>query len=67
MKTFVAGLVLCAASDTGIKGFLAYFSALPGGPQPIPETLNGLVAIQAEGDYVTLLWTARWRSIGIRR
>jgi predicted SnoaL-like aldol condensation-catalyzing enzyme len=41
-------------ADTGIAGFRAYFSALPGGPQPIPETLTGLVAVQAEGDYVTL-------------
>ena len=41
-------------ADTGIAGFKAYFSALPGGPQPIPDTLNGLVAVQAEGDYVTL-------------
>jgi predicted SnoaL-like aldol condensation-catalyzing enzyme len=41
-------------ADTGIAGFKAYFSALPGGPQPIPDTLNGLVAIQAEGDYVTM-------------
>lgn len=41
-------------AETGMAGFVAYFSALPGGPQPIPDTLNGLVAIQAEGDYVTL-------------
>ena len=41
-------------ADTGIVGFKAYFSALPGGPQPIPDTLNGLVSIQAEGDYVTM-------------
>jgi predicted SnoaL-like aldol condensation-catalyzing enzyme len=41
-------------ADTGIVGFKAYFSALPGGPQPIPDTLTGLVAIQAEGDYVTM-------------
>lgn len=41
-------------AETGIAGFKAYFSALPGGPQPIPETLNGLVAIQAEGEYVTM-------------
>jgi predicted SnoaL-like aldol condensation-catalyzing enzyme len=41
-------------ADTGIKGFLAYFSKLPGGPQPVQDTLPGLVAIQAEGDYVTL-------------
>jgi predicted SnoaL-like aldol condensation-catalyzing enzyme len=41
-------------AETGMAGFKAYFSALPGGPQPIPDTLDGLVAIQAEGDYVTL-------------
>jgi predicted SnoaL-like aldol condensation-catalyzing enzyme len=41
-------------ADTGMAGFKAYFSALPGGEQPIPATLPGLVAIQAEGDYVTL-------------
>jgi predicted SnoaL-like aldol condensation-catalyzing enzyme len=40
-------------ADTGIKGFKDYFEKL-GGPQPIPDTLKGLVAIQAEGDYVTL-------------
>jgi predicted SnoaL-like aldol condensation-catalyzing enzyme len=41
-------------AETGMAGFKAYFSALPGGPQPIPDTLDGLIAIQAEGDYVTL-------------
>jgi predicted SnoaL-like aldol condensation-catalyzing enzyme len=40
-------------ADTGLKGFKEYFTKL-GGPQPIPDTLPGLVAIQAEGDYVTL-------------
>jgi predicted SnoaL-like aldol condensation-catalyzing enzyme len=40
-------------ADTGIKGFKAYFERL-GGPQPIPDVVTGLVAIQAEGDYVTL-------------
>jgi predicted SnoaL-like aldol condensation-catalyzing enzyme len=40
-------------ADTGIEGFKAYFSKL-GGPQPIAETVPGLVAIQAEGDFVTL-------------
>lgn len=40
-------------AETGIKGFKAYFEKL-GGPQPIPETVAGLVSIQAEGDYVTL-------------
>jgi predicted SnoaL-like aldol condensation-catalyzing enzyme len=40
-------------ADTGIVGFKAYFSKL-GGPQPIADTVPGLVAIQAEGDYVTL-------------
>jgi len=40
-------------ADTGIAGFKAYFSRL-GGPQPIQDTVPGLVAIQAEGNYVTL-------------
>jgi len=40
-------------ADTGIKGFKEYFPK-QGGPLPIPDTVVGLVAIQAEGDYVTL-------------
>src|ERR1700761_4304452 len=40
-------------ADTGMAGFKAYFTKL-GGPKPIPDTLSDLVAIQAEGDYVTL-------------
>jgi predicted SnoaL-like aldol condensation-catalyzing enzyme len=40
-------------ADTGLAGFKAYFTKL-GGPKEIPATLDGLVAIQAEGDYVTL-------------
>ncbi len=40
-------------ADTGMKGFKEYFEKL-GGPKPIPATLPGLVAIQADGDYVTL-------------
>ncbi|MEO8096599.1 MAG: nuclear transport factor 2 family protein [Acidobacteriota bacterium] len=47
-------------ADTGIAGFKAYFSALPGGPQPIPDTLAGLVSIQAEGDYVTLAFVREY-------
>jgi predicted SnoaL-like aldol condensation-catalyzing enzyme len=40
-------------ADTGMAGFKAYFSAL-GGELPIPEKLDGLVAIQADSDYVVL-------------
>ena len=40
-------------ADTGLKGFKEYFTKL-GGPKDIPATLDGLVAIQAEGEYVTL-------------
>ena len=40
-------------ADTGIKGFKEFFVKL-GGPKAIPDTLPDLVAIQAEGDYVTL-------------
>jgi predicted SnoaL-like aldol condensation-catalyzing enzyme len=39
--------------ETGLKGFLDFFSKL-GGPRPIPDTLDGLVSIQAEGDLVTM-------------
>ena len=36
-------------------GFKAYFNAImPKELPPVPATLDGLVAIQAEGDYVTL-------------
>ena len=42
-------------AETGMAGFKAYFSAImPKQLPPIPDTLPGLVAIQAEGDYVTL-------------
>jgi predicted SnoaL-like aldol condensation-catalyzing enzyme len=40
-------------AETGLKGFLEYFTRL-GAPRPVPDELPGLVAIQAEGDYVTL-------------
>jgi predicted SnoaL-like aldol condensation-catalyzing enzyme len=40
-------------AETGLAGFKAYFTKL-GGPKQIPATVEGLVAIQAEGDYVTL-------------
>jgi len=48
-------------ADTGMKGFKAYFSAL-GGELPIPDTLPGLVAIQAEGDYVTLSFVRDYKN-----
>jgi predicted SnoaL-like aldol condensation-catalyzing enzyme len=40
-------------ADIGIAGFKAYFTKL-GGPQPVQAMVPGLVAIQAEGDFVTL-------------
>lgn len=40
-------------ADTGMKGFKEFFTRL-GPPQPVAATVPGLVAIQAEGDYVTL-------------
>ena len=46
--------------DTGMAGFKAYFSAL-GGEQPIPDRLDGLVAIQAEGDYVTFSFSREYQ------
>ena len=42
-------------AETGIAGFKTYFNAIKPNPlPPVPETLSDLVAIQAEGDYVTL-------------
>ena len=40
-------------ANTGREGFVAFFKAL-GPPLEIRDTLPDLVAIQAEGDYVTL-------------
>lgn len=51
-------------ADTGMAGFKAYFSAL-GGEQPIPETLDGLVAIVAEGDLVTLSFAREYKDPAI--
>jgi predicted SnoaL-like aldol condensation-catalyzing enzyme len=51
-------------AETGIKGFKDYFSKLPGGPQPIPETLADLVSIQAEGDMVTLSFVREYDEPG---
>lgn len=50
-------------ADTGLKGFLAYFSnpSLPKAP-PLSNTLEGLVAIQAEGDYVTLSFVREYEN-----
>jgi len=46
-------------ADTGIAGFKAYFSKL-GGPLPVKDTVDDLVAIQAEGNYVTLSFVRRY-------
>jgi predicted SnoaL-like aldol condensation-catalyzing enzyme len=52
-------------ADTGMAGFLAYFKQFGGGPQDIPEELPGLVAIQAEGDLVTLSFVREYDDPGI--
>lgn len=52
-------------ADTGREGFLAYFKQFGGGPQPVPDTLDGLVAIQAEGDLVTLSFVREYDDPGI--
>ncbi len=51
-------------ADTGMAGFKAYFSAL-GGEAPIPDRLPGLVAIQADGDYVTLSFVREYQDPNI--
>jgi len=52
-------------ADTGMEGFLAYFKQFGGGPQPVPDRLDGLVAIQAEGDLVTLSFVREYDDPGI--
>jgi predicted SnoaL-like aldol condensation-catalyzing enzyme len=48
-------------AETGIAGFKAYFNAIkPKQLPPIPEKLDDLVAVQAEGDYVTLLFVREY-------
>ncbi len=51
-------------ADTGLAGFLAYFEEFGGGPQQVPEELPGLVAIQAEGDLVTLSFVREYPEPG---
>lgn len=46
--------------DTGMKGFTEFFGKL-GPPRGIPDELPDLVAIQAEGDYVTLSFASRYQ------
>jgi predicted SnoaL-like aldol condensation-catalyzing enzyme len=48
-------------AETGLAGFKAYFNAIkPKQLPPIPATLDDLVAIQAEGDYVTLAFVKEY-------
>jgi len=41
-------------AETALQGFKAYFVAAGLKPQPIKDTLDDLVTVTAEGDYVTL-------------
>jgi predicted SnoaL-like aldol condensation-catalyzing enzyme len=52
-------------ADTGLEGFLAYFRALGVEPQPVQPTLPNLVAIQAEGEYVTLSFVREYPEPGL--
>ena len=52
-------------ADTGLQGFLAYFREFGGGPQPVQDTLANLVAVQAEGDYVTLSFVREYPEPGM--
>jgi len=47
-------------ADTGLRGFLDYFERL-GGPRDVPDELQGLVAVQAEGDLVTLSFVREYK------
>ena len=47
-------------AETGIQGFKDYFSKLGPSKTGVPATLPGLVAIQAEGDYVNLTFVREY-------
>jgi predicted SnoaL-like aldol condensation-catalyzing enzyme len=47
-------------AETGLAGFKAYFTAVGLKPVEIKETLGDLVAIQAEGDHVTLSFSKEY-------
>ena len=48
-------------AETGLAGFKAFFNAImPKELPPIPDSLPGLVAIQAEADYVTFLFVREY-------
>lgn len=40
-------------ADTGMKGFKEFFMKR-GGPKPVEDAVPGLIAVQAEGEYVTM-------------
>ena len=51
--------------ETGLQGFIDAFSKL-GGPRAIPDQVDGLVSIQAEGDMVTFSFVNELKdSIGV--
>jgi len=52
-------------ADTGLEGFLAYFREFGEGPQPVQPVLPNLVAIQAEGEYVTLSFVREYEEPGL--
>ena len=51
-------------ADTGLAGFVAYFEEFGGEPQPVEDELEGLVAIQAEDDLVTLSFVREYEEPG---
>ncbi len=51
-------------ADTGLAGFLVYFEQFGGGSRPVEDELEGLVAIQAEDDLVTLSFVREYEEPG---
>ena len=49
---------------TGLKGFVEFFSKYVKKDQKVPDTLKGLVSIQAENDFVTLSFVRNLKSKG---
>lgn len=51
-------------ADTGMAGFIEYFEEFGGGPTDVPDELDGLIAIQAEDDLVTLSFVREYPEPG---
>lgn len=47
-------------AETGLKGLVDYFSAAGLKPQPVKDTIDDLIAIIAEGDFVSMAFVREY-------